>query len=99
MAKNKTNKIRVSFIGENAEHVTGSCTHIQMDNKQILLECGLYQSTSSVLHNYRINSAPLPFKPKAIDYIFVGHTHIDRKPVAQAPCFSYGVSGAVVGFH
>ena len=78
MAKNKTNKIRVSFIGENAEHVTGSCTHIQMDNKQILLECGLYQSTSSVLHNYRINSAPPPFKPKAIDYIFVGHTHIDH---------------------
>ena len=30
-----------------------------------------------------------------VDYI----KNYDRKPVAQAPCFSYGVSGAVVGFH
>lgn len=24
---------------------------------------------------------------------------VDRKFAAQAPCFSYGVSGAVAGFH
>ena len=25
--------------------------------------------------------------------------YFDRKPVAQAPCFSYGVSGDIAAFH
>lgn len=29
----------------------------------------------------------------------VGADDFDRKFAAQAPCFSYGVSGAVAGFH
>ena len=30
---------------------------------------------------------------------YVDQAVVDRKFAAQAPCFSYGVSGAVAGFH
>ena len=32
-------------------------------------------------------------------YIIFDDVQIDRKFAEQAPCFSYGVSGAVAGFH
>ena len=69
MAKSK-NKIQINFIGEASNDVTGSCIHIQTPHKQILLECGLYQSCGSTLENYKINNKHFDFKPKEIDYIF-----------------------------
>ena len=77
MAKSK-NKIRINFIGESASDVTGSCIHIQTPNRQVLLECGLYQSCGSTLENYKINNKHFSFKPKDIDYIFVMHDHADH---------------------
>lgn len=77
MAKTK-NKIRVSFVGANSEDVTGSCTHIQMADEQILLECGLHQSCGSLLNTYKINNEKFKFKPKDISKIFVCHMHIDH---------------------
>ena len=56
----KKGKIKVSFIGTNSTDVAGSCTHIEMENFQILLECGLTQG-GTVLEDYRINSAKFPF--------------------------------------
>ena len=78
MSQKTKNKIRVSFVGTNSESVTGSCTHIQSENKQILLECGLYQSCGSTSDDYKINNGKLGFKPKEIDYIFLMHEHIDH---------------------
>ena len=78
MKKKSKDKIRVSFIGGNAEDVTGSCIHIQTETKQILLECGLYQGCGSLLNEYKINTEKFKFKPKNIDYIFVNHCHIDH---------------------
>ena len=78
MAKKKKNEIVVSFPGTNAEDVTGSCTHIEAGERQILLECGLYQSCGAIIDDYRVNTAPFGFKPKKINYIFVTHTHIDH---------------------
>lgn len=77
MSKNKKHKIRVSFAGTNASEVTGSCTWIQMSDYEILLECGLHQSTS-LKTDYQINSAKFSFKPKNIDFIFLSHSHIDH---------------------
>ena len=77
MAKSK-NKIHINFIGESASDVTGSCVHIQTPNRQILLECGLYQSCGSTLENYKINNKHFSFKPKDIDYIFIMHCHADH---------------------
>lgn len=77
MAK-KNDKIRVRFVGHASHEVTGSCIHIQTENKQILLECGLAQSCESPLALYKKNAADMGFKPRHIDYIFIGHSHADH---------------------
>ena len=77
MAKSK-GKIQINFIGESANDVTGSCIHIKTPNRQILLECGLFQSCGSTLENYKINNKHFEFKPKEIDYVFVMHCHADH---------------------
>lgn len=44
-----------------------------------MLECGLYQSSNnSYLESYQINSANFKFNASKIDYVFIGHTHIDH---------------------
>lgn len=74
----KKDKIRISFVGQNSEDVTGSCIHIKTETKQLLLECGLHQSCGTLLNDYKINSERFTFKPKEIDYIYVNHIHIDH---------------------
>lgn len=77
MAKSK-HKIKISFVGESANDVTGSCVHIQTSNRQILLECGSFQSCGSTLENYKINNKHFDFKPKEINYVFMMHNHVDH---------------------
>ena len=77
MAKSKS-KIQINFVGEASNDVTGSCIHIQTPNRQILLECGLFQSCGSTLENYKINNKHFEFKPKEIDYVFIMHNHADH---------------------
>ena len=78
MSKPKKNKVRVSFIGTNAEQVTGSSVLIESQTKKILVECGLYQGDESLLEQYRINKSRFPYKVKDIDYVIVLHSHIDH---------------------
>jgi metallo-beta-lactamase family protein len=77
MSKKSKDKIRVSFVGGNAEDVTGSMTLIEFSGHKILLECGLYQS-ESLMNDYKVNNRKLPFKPSEIEYVFVGHNHADH---------------------
>lgn len=77
MAKPKS-KIQINFIGEAANDVTGSCVHIKTPNRQIILECGLFQSCGSTLENYKINNKHFDFKSKEIDYVFLMHCHVDH---------------------
>lgn len=77
MSKKKQNQIRVSFCGMNSEEVTGSMILIEMDDKKILLECGLFQS-NNMKKDFQTNSRKLPFKPRDIDYVFINHSHIDH---------------------
>lgn len=65
------------FVGNNAEDVTGSMILIKFANKQILLEAGLYQK-NDYLESYKANTEKFKFKPEEIDYIFIGHCHIDH---------------------
>lgn len=94
MSKRPKNKIRVSFIGENARDVTGSMTLVEMSGLNILLECGLYQSTS-IREDYKVNSSKFPFRPKNIDYIFLTHAHIDHSGRIPA-LFAQGCKAKVV---
>ncbi|GEA37609.1 MBL fold hydrolase [Enterocloster clostridioformis] len=50
---------------------------IKFANKQILLEAGLYQK-NDYLESYKANTEKFKFKPEEIDYIFIGHCHIDH---------------------
>ena len=93
MAKTK-NKIRVSFVGENARDVTGSMIHINTSKCELLLECGLYQSTSP-REDYKINSDKFPFKPKNIEYIFLNHVHIDHSGRIPA-LYAQGCTGKII---
>lgn len=77
MSKTK-DKIRVKFVGNNAEQVTGSMTLIEFNNKKILIECGLIQGQGTLLAEYKANTKAFSFKPKSIDYIFIGHCHADH---------------------
>lgn len=77
MSKKSKDKIRVSFVGGNAEDVTGSMTLIEFGEHKILIECGLYQS-ESLMNDYKVNNRKLPFKPSEIEYIFLGHAHADH---------------------
>lgn len=94
MTKKNKGKIRVSFIGENAREVTGSMTLVEMKDYTLLLECGLYQSNSPK-EDYKINSSKFPFKPKNLDFVFLGHVHIDHSGRIPA-LFAQGFQGKVI---
>lgn len=75
--KKKLKEDGILFCGSNAKDVTGSMILIKFGGKQILLECGLYQD-NSYLSAYKINSEKFKFNPNEIDYVFIGHSHIDH---------------------
>lgn len=87
----------IYFIGQNADDVTGSCTYIKYNGKKILLECGLFQN-NNYLDSYNINSHKFPFKPSEIDYVFVGHTHVDH--IGLLPrLIKEGFNGKIIASH
>ena len=87
----------IYLIGQNANDVTGSCIYIKYNGKKILLECGLYQN-NNYLESYNINSAKFQFKPSEIDYVFIGHTHVDH--VGLLPrLVKEGFTGKIIASH
>lgn len=78
MAKEKYDKnIKVHFIGNNADDVTGSCIYIETKHYKILLECGMIQS-NDIIESYNINNQRFNFNACEIDYCFLLHSHIDH---------------------
>ena len=61
------------FSGYASNDVTGSEIAINYNGKNILIECGLHQS-SDVLKAYNANVQKLPVKASKIDYVFIMHT-------------------------
>lgn len=60
------------------------------------MECGLHQSVSnSYLDSYKINSAKFKFNPRDIDYVFVGHSHIDHIGLLPRLC-KEGFHGKII---
>lgn len=78
MAQRKKQQIKISFIGGNSYDVTGSMTLIEIEDKRILLDCGLIQG-GTVLQDYKDNKNMLTKnKLKDIDVVIVGERHIDH---------------------
>jgi len=67
-------KVRLKFLGA-AKSVTGSKYLLELDNKKILVDCGLFQGHKELrLRNWD----PLPIAPESIDLILITHSHIDH---------------------
>ncbi|MDD8018508.1 MAG: MBL fold metallo-hydrolase [Bacteroidota bacterium] len=64
----------LQFIGA-ARSVTGSMHLIQVNGKQILLDCGLFQGRRA--ETYERNRT-FPFDPSSIDAVVLSHAHIDH---------------------
>lgn len=77
MAKKRNKDNYMLFCGNNSLDVTGSMIYIQFEGKQILLENGMVQNNDYLL-NYKANSEKYKFNPEELDYVFVGHTHVDH---------------------
>ncbi len=58
-----------------ARVVTGSMHLISVNNRKILLDCGLYQGRRKIA--FEINRK-LPFDPAEIDVLILSHAHIDH---------------------
>lgn len=79
MSKKKLKDNGIFFTGKASDDVTGSQIFVRYGDSQFLLECGLHQSQSNdYLDSYKINSEKFKFKPYELDYVFVGHAHIDH---------------------
>jgi metallo-beta-lactamase family protein len=66
--------MNIKFFGATRK-VTGSCYLIQVNNKNILLECGMLQGSKS---HERHNHDPFPFDVAQLNTVIVSHAHLDH---------------------
>ncbi|MCX8027158.1 MAG: MBL fold metallo-hydrolase [Thermodesulfovibrionales bacterium] len=65
--------MNLKFIGA-IKTVTGSCFHLTINDKQILVDCGMHQGP----HSDEENRQEFDFEPYEIDYLILTHAHIDH---------------------
>lgn len=95
--KKKLKDDGIYLYSNNAADVTGSSIYVRVNGKQFLIEMGLIQQ-NDYLENYRLNSEKLPFNPTEIDYVFVGHAHVDH--IGRLPMLVHqGFSGKIIASH
>ena len=79
MPKKKIDKIKISFVDENAStDVTGSLVYIETPKHKIIFDCGLSQSNDKYDDYLENIKKPKEFKFKDIDLVFITHTHGDH---------------------
>ncbi len=70
----KGRRMRVTFLG-GVGTVTGSKYLVQIANRRLLVDCGLFQGFKQLrLQNWE----PLPIDPKTIDMVVLTHAHLDH---------------------
>ncbi len=65
--------MKIEFYGA-AKCVTGSCHILKVNDKNVLLDCGLFQGRDE---KERGNDE-FPFDARKIDYVILSHAHIDH---------------------
>ncbi|MCC5015146.1 MULTISPECIES: MBL fold metallo-hydrolase RNA specificity domain-containing protein [unclassified Legionella] len=66
--------MQLTFLGATGT-VTGSKYLLEVENKKILVDCGLFQGLKDLrLRNWN----PLPFQPSSLDAVVITHAHIDH---------------------
>ena len=72
--------------------VTGSCHLLEINNKQILLDCGIFQGGRTARED---NEADFVFDVKQIDVVIVSHAHLDH--IGRLPLLKKrGFTGRIV---
>jgi len=66
--------MHIEFHGA-AVGVTGSCHLIEVADKRILIDCGMYQGSRELEEE---NAEPFGFDPETIDYVLLTHAHLDH---------------------
>lgn len=66
--------MKLTFCGA-AGTVTGSCYLMEIDNKKILVDCGMFQGGSEA---EEMNFEQFRFNPMDIDLLILTHAHIDH---------------------
>jgi len=69
-----SNIAKITFCGGTGS-VTGANFLLEIDNKKILIDCGLTQGSQLADDE---NWALFPYNPKEIDILFITHSHIDH---------------------
>lgn len=64
----------LSFHGA-AGVVTGACYRLQLGNRSILVDCGMFQGDKTLKE---LNYGAWPFDPRHIDAVLLTHAHIDH---------------------
>lgn len=86
--------MQISFLGA-ARTVTGSKYLIAVNNKKVMIDCGLYQGYKELrLRNW----SKLPVDAKDIDAIILTHAHIDHTGYIPA-LVKNGFSGRIYCTH
>ena len=82
MCKKNDTRIQVRCVGMSAVEVTGSMYLVTCPTgEQILLDCGLYQS-SNKYECYKINNGKFGFKPSELTAVLISHIHSDHNLLA-----------------
>jgi metallo-beta-lactamase family protein len=66
--------MELSFHGA-AGGVTGSCHLVRVGDKQLLIDCGMFQGSRDVDEE---NANHFGFEPSEIDFLFLTHAHLDH---------------------
>lgn len=78
MAKSK-DKVKIEIVGKSGDGVTGSMYYITYNDKQILLEAGLYQTSGDdILKQYKVNHRNYHVPFLEIDAVIISHQHQDH---------------------
>ena len=85
---------KLTFYGATGT-VTGSRFHLEIDGKNLLIDCGMFQGPKKVrLKNWEV----FPIPPSTFDFVFLTHAHIDHS--GYLPKFvKEGFSGKIICTH
>jgi metallo-beta-lactamase family protein len=86
--------MNLTFLGA-TRTVTGSCYLLRFNDKQVLIDCGLFQGGPEM---EEMNNMGFHFAPRDIDYVLLSHAHIDHAGLIPR-LYKLGFNGKIICTH